>query len=212
MSVAALVGSMVPLILERFRIDPAVATGPFVTTSIDIVSVYCYFMIAQNAAGNLRQGTMADFSTDAILLRKVEYGDHDYIINFMTRSHGKICVIAKNAKQSVKRFNGALDLFSANRIGCAFPKKNRDGLLILTQADLENGFGNIRSSILKTAYASFWAELTHFWLEEGKSQSNLYDLLYYAMDMPGPVRHKTPGAESAVSDPVHEHGRVYPGF
>lgn len=46
MSVAALVGSMVPLILERLNIDPAVATGPFVTTSIDIVSVYCYFMIA----------------------------------------------------------------------------------------------------------------------------------------------------------------------
>ncbi len=47
MSVAALVGSAVPLIFERFRIDPAVATGPFVTTSIDIVSVYCYFMIAK---------------------------------------------------------------------------------------------------------------------------------------------------------------------
>lgn len=47
MSIAALVGSMVPLILEKFHIDPAVATGPFVTTSIDIVSVYCYFMLAR---------------------------------------------------------------------------------------------------------------------------------------------------------------------
>jgi magnesium transporter len=46
MSVAALVGSMVPLVFERLNIDPAVATGPFVTTSIDIVSVYCYFTIA----------------------------------------------------------------------------------------------------------------------------------------------------------------------
>ncbi|CCK80386.1 MULTISPECIES: magnesium transporter [Desulfobacula] len=46
MSIAALVGSMVPLIFERLNIDPAVATGPFVTTSIDIVSVYCYFTIA----------------------------------------------------------------------------------------------------------------------------------------------------------------------
>lgn len=47
MTIAALVGSMVPLLFERFHIDPAVATGPFVTTSIDIVSVYCYFMIAR---------------------------------------------------------------------------------------------------------------------------------------------------------------------
>jgi magnesium transporter len=51
MSVAALVGSAVPLIFERFHIDPAVATGPFVTTSIDIVSVYCYFMIAKVLLG-----------------------------------------------------------------------------------------------------------------------------------------------------------------
>jgi magnesium transporter len=46
MTVAALVGSGVPLILARINIDPAVATGPFVTTSIDIISVYCYFLLA----------------------------------------------------------------------------------------------------------------------------------------------------------------------
>lgn len=46
MAIAAIVGSMVPLALARFNIDPAVASGPFVTTSIDIVSVYCYFIIA----------------------------------------------------------------------------------------------------------------------------------------------------------------------
>lgn len=46
MSVAALVGSLVPMLFEKVHIDPAVATGPFVTTSVDIVSVYCYFMIA----------------------------------------------------------------------------------------------------------------------------------------------------------------------
>ncbi|ACN15906.1 MgtE2 [Desulforapulum autotrophicum HRM2] len=46
MTVAALVGSLVPMLFEKANIDPAVATGPFVTTSVDIVSVYCYFMIA----------------------------------------------------------------------------------------------------------------------------------------------------------------------
>ena len=46
MSVAALVGSLVPMLFEKFHIDPAVATGPFVTTAIDIISVYCYFKIA----------------------------------------------------------------------------------------------------------------------------------------------------------------------
>ncbi|MCP4353366.1 MAG: magnesium transporter [Desulfobacterales bacterium] len=46
MSVAALVGSMMPMFFARMNIDPAVATGPFVTTAIDIISVFCYFKIA----------------------------------------------------------------------------------------------------------------------------------------------------------------------
>ena len=46
MSVAALVGSLVPMIFARLNVDPAVATGPFVTTSIDIIAVFFYFQLA----------------------------------------------------------------------------------------------------------------------------------------------------------------------
>jgi magnesium transporter len=46
MTIAALVGSLVPMVFARINIDPAVATGPFVTTSIDIISVFFYFQIA----------------------------------------------------------------------------------------------------------------------------------------------------------------------
>ena len=46
MLIAATIGSLVPLILDRFDIDPAVATGPFVTTAIDILGVALYFIIA----------------------------------------------------------------------------------------------------------------------------------------------------------------------
>ena len=51
MSIAALVGSMVPMGFARINIDPAVATGPFVTTAIDIISVFFYFMIATTLLG-----------------------------------------------------------------------------------------------------------------------------------------------------------------
>ena len=46
MIVAATVGTVIPLILRKLDIDPAVATGPFVTTSIDILGVLFYFLIA----------------------------------------------------------------------------------------------------------------------------------------------------------------------
>lgn len=51
MSVAALVGSLVPMAFAKVNIDPAVATGPFVTTSIDVISVFFYFMIATTLLG-----------------------------------------------------------------------------------------------------------------------------------------------------------------
>jgi magnesium transporter len=46
MSMAALIGSLVPLVFARINVDPAVASGPFVTTAIDVISVYFYFKIA----------------------------------------------------------------------------------------------------------------------------------------------------------------------
>ncbi|MEN8200287.1 MAG: magnesium transporter [Thermodesulfobacteriota bacterium] len=47
MAMAATVGTVIPLILKRFDIDAAVATGPFVTTAIDILGVLAYFLIAK---------------------------------------------------------------------------------------------------------------------------------------------------------------------
>jgi magnesium transporter len=38
---------MLPMMFARFRIDPAVATGPFVTTAIDIMSIFLYFSFAK---------------------------------------------------------------------------------------------------------------------------------------------------------------------
>ena len=46
MLLAATIGTVTPLILRKMDIDPAVATGPFVTTSIDILGVLFYFVIA----------------------------------------------------------------------------------------------------------------------------------------------------------------------
>ena len=46
MLLATGVGTFSPLLLRKLDIDPAVATGPFVTTSIDILGVLLYFIIA----------------------------------------------------------------------------------------------------------------------------------------------------------------------
>nr|WP_255573020.1 magnesium transporter [Hanstruepera marina] len=44
--VAALVGTFVPIVLDKRGIDPAIATGPFITTSNDILGIYLFFVLA----------------------------------------------------------------------------------------------------------------------------------------------------------------------
>ena len=47
LAVAAVVGAGLPLIFHRLAIDPAVATGPFVTTAVDVAGILIYFGFAQ---------------------------------------------------------------------------------------------------------------------------------------------------------------------
>jgi magnesium transporter len=46
MTIAATVGTSIPLLMHRLKIDPAVSTGPFVTTAVDILGLLFYFWLA----------------------------------------------------------------------------------------------------------------------------------------------------------------------
>jgi len=49
--IAAIVGNLIPLFLHGRGIDPAVATGPFITTSNDVFGIFTYFLIAKLILG-----------------------------------------------------------------------------------------------------------------------------------------------------------------
>ncbi len=49
--IAALIGTFVPIILDKKGIDPAIATGPFITTSNDIFGIFLFFYISKLILG-----------------------------------------------------------------------------------------------------------------------------------------------------------------
>jgi len=49
--IAALIGTFVPIILDKKGIDPAIATGPFITTANDIFGIFLFFFMAQAILG-----------------------------------------------------------------------------------------------------------------------------------------------------------------
>ena len=48
---ASVLGASIPVALERLGVDPAIATGPFVTTAVDVLGIIIYFNVAQFLLG-----------------------------------------------------------------------------------------------------------------------------------------------------------------
>lgn len=122
---------------------------------------------------------MTQVATPAIVLRRRDYGDFDLIVTVLTRDHGKTTVIAKAAKKSTKRFPGLLEPFASLQI--VYRLGRRRGMPVLEEASLDRGFGAVRADIVKTAYASYWAELIALWLEDGQVHPEIYTLLLFVL-------------------------------
>ena len=56
-------------------------------------------------------------TTDALILRTYKLGESDRIVVFLTRDRGKKRGVAKNARQSRRRFGGALEPMTYGRVG-----------------------------------------------------------------------------------------------
>ncbi len=126
---------------------------------------------------------MEELNTNAILIRRIDYGDYDLILTFLSRDQGKITAIAKSAKKSAKRFSGVLELFTDLSIRCRFNQRARNRMPVLTEAFVKNPYPNIRVCILKTAYASYFAELINATLESLQNQEELYYLFRQTLNL-----------------------------
>jgi len=119
------------------------------------------------------------FTTPAILLRRVDFGESDLILTVFSLTRGKISLIAKSARKSRKRFCGALDLFTACEMVCSTGKGR---LPVLQEATVSHPFSQIRSHFKKTAYASYFAEIINNWMEPDVAQPRTFELLYQVLD------------------------------
>jgi DNA repair protein RecO (recombination protein O) len=118
---------------------------------------------------------MHSFSAQGIILWKKEYGEHDLLVSFLTKGYGKITAIAKNAKKSVKRFGGVLELFTM--VEAVFKPSKNNGLSSLVEVSLDSPFDRIRTDHVRAAYAGYWSEIISGWLEEEHPQDDIFFLL-----------------------------------
>ena len=69
------------------------------------------------------------YTTDALILRTYKLGESDRIVVFLTRDRGKKRGVAKNARQSRRRFGGALEPMTCGRVGVRRARAARPGVL-----------------------------------------------------------------------------------
>lgn len=79
--------------------------------------------------------------TDAIVLRRVNYGEADRIVTFLTPSDGKLALVARGVRRPKSKLAGGIELLSISSVTYAGGRSG--GLGTLVSARLEQHFGNI---------------------------------------------------------------------
>lgn len=118
------------------------------------------------------------YRTQAVVLGHIEYGEADRIIKLFTAEKGKITAIAKGVRKIRSRKAGHLEPFTRVTL---FLAKGRN-MDIITQAETEEAYLNLRNDLNRMAYAAYVVEvLDKFTYEEGQNVS-LFRLLTNTLD------------------------------
>ena len=112
-------------------------------------------------------------TTDALILRTYKLGESDRIVVFLTRDRGKKRGVAKNARQSRKRFGGALEPMTCGRVGY-LERERRDLVRLDYVEQLRSPLSAIDGNAL--GYVSYFAELIDEWAQEADPNETLYRL------------------------------------
>src|SRR5829696_287339 len=112
-------------------------------------------------------------ATEALILRTYKLGESDRIVVFLTRDRGKKRGVAKNARQSRRRFGGGLEPMTYGRVG--YVERERKELVRLDYVEqLRSPLSAADGEAL--GYVSYFAELIDEWAPEADPNETLFRL------------------------------------
>jgi DNA repair protein RecO (recombination protein O) len=113
------------------------------------------------------------YRTEAIILRRTDFGEADRLLTVFTPERGKIKWIAKGARKPASRKSGHVELFSHGLFLVAVGHE----LDIVTQAETLEPYRPLRDDLLRTTYAYYVAELADGFTAERDENRPVFDLL-----------------------------------
>jgi len=118
------------------------------------------------------------YRSEAIVLKRTDFGEADRLLTLFTRDFGKVRAIAKGARKPQSRKTGHVELFM--RTTCFFAK-GRD-IDILTQAEMVDAYLALREDLVRTTYAAYAVELLDRFTVDEDAHPDIYNLLANALD------------------------------
>src|SRR5437660_10821591 len=116
---------------------------------------------------------MPHYTTDALILRTYKLGESDRIVVFLTRDRGKKRGVAKNARQSRRRFGGALEPMTYGQVG--YVERERRDLVRLEYVEPRRSpLAAVDGEAL--GYVSYFAELIDEWAPDNDPNEPLFRL------------------------------------
>jgi DNA repair protein RecO len=113
------------------------------------------------------------YTTDALILRTYKLAESDRIVVFLTRDRGKKRGVAKNARQSRRRFGGALEPLTYGRVG--YLERERRELVSLHYVEPRRSpLAAVHGDAL--GYVGYFAELIDEWAPEADPNEPLFRL------------------------------------
>ena len=112
-------------------------------------------------------------TTEALILRTYAIGESDRIVVFLTRDRGKRRGVAKNARQSRRRFGGALEPMTYGRVGYV-EREGRDLVFLNYVEPLRSPLAAADGEAL--GYVGYFAELIDQWAPDGDPNETMFRL------------------------------------
>src|SRR6185437_5828634 len=113
------------------------------------------------------------YTTDALILRTYKLGESDRIVVFLTRDRGKKRGVAKNARQSRRRFGAGLEPLTYGRVGY-LERERRDLVSLHYVEPLRSPLAAVDGDAL--GYVGYFAELIDEWAPEADPNEPLFRL------------------------------------
>jgi len=122
---------------------------------------------------------VATLRTEALILRSVDFAESDRILHLLIPGSGRMTVIARGARRSVKRFSGTLDLF--NHLRVQVERRRSSSMSRLDHAQLIRGFAPLRTDPTRFAMGCYLLELLDRLAPEGGSPDDMRRLFGFAV-------------------------------